>query len=93
MSNTDNIMVTTLDNPINPFTNFEEWLSTDIALGYNTCGVLARLAKVSEELSDTLNEEEIDSAMNEMTNGIFKGIFVKVSPESYKDDGTIVPVQ
>ena len=37
------LMVTTVDNPYNPFTEFYEWLSFDIEKGYNTCGLLARL--------------------------------------------------
>jgi len=77
-------MITTPDNPWNPFTQWDEWYAWDVAAGYNTCGILARLAKTSRELSDELNEEEIDKAMDTMTNGVFKGIFIKVTRDSFK---------
>ena len=80
----DDCMITTPDNPWNPFTQWDEWYAWDVAAGYNTCGILARLAKTSRELSDELNEEEIDKAMDTMTNGAFKGIFIKVTRDSFK---------
>lgn len=88
---TDDAMITTMDNPWNPFTHFDEWYRYDMSMGYGTCSILARLAKTSRELPDEMNEEAIDEAMNEMTNGIFKGIFVKVGKDSYKD-GKIIPI-
>ena len=40
-------MLTTIDNPYSPFTQFDEWLEFDTLKGYNTCGYLARVAKTS----------------------------------------------
>ena len=34
-------MLSTSDNPYNPFTQFKEWYSFDISKGYNTCSYLA----------------------------------------------------
>ena len=81
----DDVMVTTKDNPWNPFTNFDEWYAWDVSMGYNTCGILGRLAKTSRELPDSMNEEAIDEAIEKMTNGIFKGIFIKVTKDSYSN--------
>lgn len=80
----DDAMITTPDNPWNPFTHFDEWYAFDTLKGYNTCGILGQLAKTSRELSDELNEEAIDEAMDQMTNGIFKGIFIKVDKDGNK---------
>lgn len=91
MDNTKKIMVTTIDNPFNPFTDFDAWMTCDLQLGYNTCGTLASLVYISSELSDNLNEEEENRAIDQLVNGDLKGVFIKVSPESYKDDGKIVP--
>ncbi len=45
-------MLTTSDNPYNPFTQWDEWNVFDMEKGYNTCSYLARIAAVSDELSD-----------------------------------------
>ena len=44
------LMVTTKDNPFNPFTHFREWYAFDMASGYNTCGVLAAMTNEAEWL-------------------------------------------
>ncbi len=36
-------LLTTLDNPFNPFTDFANWYQCDVTLGYNTCSLIARL--------------------------------------------------
>lgn len=59
-------MLTTVDNPFNPFDQFEEWYQFDVANGYNTCAYLARLANTSPSLSEALNEKEIDDVMDEI---------------------------
>ena len=42
------VMLTTTDNPYNPFKNFDEWFMYDTEKGYNSCGYLARIAKLSD---------------------------------------------
>ena len=37
------IMLTTMDNPFNPFIQYNEWYAYDVNKGYNTCAYLARL--------------------------------------------------
>ena len=59
-------MLTTADNPYNPFDQFDEWYEFDVSKGYNTCAYLARIANTSPALSDSLNEKEIDDAMDEI---------------------------
>ena len=50
--NTKRVMLTTIDNPFNPFENFTDWFMFDIEKGYNTCSKLARIATISDQLSD-----------------------------------------
>jgi hypothetical protein len=72
-------MLTTIDNPYNPFTHYNEWMAWDIRMGYNTNGMLARLAKTSDALSDSENEEEAERAMNRIIELDPLGLFIKIS--------------
>lgn len=58
--------ITTVDNPWNPFTNWDEWYRYDIGQGYNTCQRLDRLAPTSDVLPDSINQETIMEAMTQM---------------------------
>ena len=62
----DEIMITTIDNPFNPFTQYDEWLAFDEQKGYYTNNYLARIANTSFELSESEENEEIDNAINEI---------------------------
>lgn len=68
-------MLTTVDNPYNPFTRFDEWFQYDIVHSNRTCEMLASFAFTSTEFSDSDNEEELERAMNEI---------VALLPETYK---------
>ena len=72
-------MLTTIDNPFNPFTNYDEWYAFDTQMHYNTCAYLARITKSSDELSDIDQELAIDQAMNEIVNINLTGKYLKVT--------------
>lgn len=61
-----NIWITTTDNPFDFFTQFDDWFQFDESKGYHTCSYIARIAKVSNELSDLDNENEIARAIDEI---------------------------
>ena len=43
--------LTTLDNPFNPFTEWDQWYFFDMSQGYNTCErIAAKVGMVSAEL-------------------------------------------
>ncbi len=75
-------MLTTLDNPFNPFTHYDEWYNYDETKGYHTCAYLARITKSSDELSETDEALAIDRAMDEIVSLNLLGNYIKVS-ESY----------
>ncbi len=77
-------MLTTIDNPFNPFTQFDDWYLYDESKGYHTCSYLARIAKVSNELSDVENENETERAINEIVAYNFLGIYKKVQEDDFK---------
>lgn len=58
--------LTTVDNPYDPFSDFDQWFLFDIVKGYNSCSYLARIARTSDQLSDKENEDEIDRAIDEI---------------------------
>lgn len=70
--------LTTIDNPFNPFTNFEQWFDYDCEKGYYSCAYLDRIAKTSDMLSEKENDEEIERAIDEIIQYNPLGIYVKV---------------
>lgn len=71
-------MLTTVDNPFDPFDNFSSWYLFDVENGYNSCSYLARIAKTSEQFTDLENEEEIERAIDEIIEYDFRNVYVKV---------------
>jgi len=72
------VMLSTIDNPFNPFDNFDEWFQYDISKGYYTCAYLARITKWSDELSEKDQDLSIESAINEIVKMNILGIYIKV---------------
>ena len=71
-------MLTTFDNPYNPFDEFTSWFMFDEEKGYHSCAYLGRIAKTSEQLSDEENAQEIERAIDEIIKYDFKNIYKKV---------------
>lgn len=76
------VMLSTKDNPFNPFTQFDQWYLFDIEKGYYSCGFLARIARTSEQFSDRENELEIERAIDEIIKYDFRNIYIKVEQEN-----------
>lgn len=58
----DNVVLSTSDNPYDPFTEWDKWYAYDIDQGYDTCGKVAALAYTSPALSEELNNNlQIDA--------------------------------
>ena len=56
-------MLTTVDNPYNPFDDYNSWLAYDLQMKHNTNAYLARLVVTAPGLSDKDQLEDINSAM------------------------------
>lgn len=72
-------MLTTEDNPYDPFEQFDEWFAFDEQKGYHTCSYLDRIAKTSINLSDADYEVEIENAIDEICRLNILGIYKKVT--------------
>ena len=71
-------MLTTSDNPYDPFEQFDAWYMYDMEKGYSTCSYLDRIARTSNQLSDEENEKEIERAIDEIIRFDFQNIYKKV---------------
>lgn len=74
--------LTTVDNPFDPFDQFDSWYVFDTTHGYNSCGYLDRIAKTSEDMSDQENAAEIERAIDEIVKYDFMNIYMKVVKSS-----------
>lgn len=72
-------MLTTVDNPFDPFTNFDEWNAYDMVLGYHTSAFLARVIATSDELSQANQDAAIEQAIDEIVRENVLGVYMKVS--------------
>ena len=75
----DDTMLTTVDNPFSPHTQFREWYTYDVNKGYNTLGLLARIVKSSPNLSEADQDLAIQNAMDEIVEENVLGVHRKVS--------------
>jgi hypothetical protein len=71
-------MLTTMDNPYDPFTEFTEWYRYDTAAGYHTSAFLARIVRTSDALSPPDQELAIEQAIDEIVKENVLGIYKKV---------------
>ena len=74
----NNVMLTTEDNPFDPFDQFEEWFQFDIARGYNTCAYIARVAITSSDISLPDQHVAIEAAIDEIVDYNLPGNYLKV---------------
>jgi hypothetical protein len=75
-------MLTTVDNPFDPFTMFDQWLAYDIMMGYNTASFLDRVAIVSADLSEPDQALAIQNAIDDIVQENVSGMWKKVSRSS-----------
>lgn len=79
-------MLTTIDNPFNPFTQFDEWKRFDEDKGYFTCEYLARIANTATALSDVEESNEIEAAIDEIIRIHALGFYKKVHMDRTVED-------
>lgn len=60
------VMLTTFDNPFDPFDDFTSWFMFDVEKGYDSCSKLARLTNTSEDMTTIEESEEIERAIDRL---------------------------
>lgn len=71
-------MLTTVDNPFDPFEQFTSWDLFDVEKGYNTKSRLARFVNITDEMTQKEEDEEIERAIDEIIKYDFMNIYKKV---------------
>lgn len=72
-------MLTTIDNPFDPFTQFDDWFQFDEEKGYHTCQFLAKISRASNDMSEEDYEKENERAIDEIIKFNVRGIDKKVT--------------
>lgn len=77
--NNNECMLTTVDNPFDPFEQFVQWRLFDLEKGYYTCEYLARIVQFTDEMSqkemDLENERAIDEIIKVDPLNIYKKVW------------------
>lgn len=74
-------MLTTFDNPFNPFVDFSSWYMYDCEKNYNTSSRLARIANIDSEMTEQEKEDEMERAMNLIVKYDFEDRYAKGTEE------------
>jgi hypothetical protein len=75
----ESVMLSTLDNPFNPFIDYDHWLAFDREKGYYTNEFLARMVVTSPSFSDEQQEQDINDAIDSIVDNNVLGIYIKVT--------------
>ena len=75
-------MLTTFDNPFDPFDQFDSWYSFDMDKGYCSCSYLDRIARTSDQLTEQENDKEVERAIDEIIKYDFMNIYKKVKRDN-----------
>lgn len=78
-------MLTTEDNPYNPFEDFDKWFVFDEINGYHSCALLARFLKTSDSLPENIIAEQTEEAIDEIIACDMTGMYRKATRESVID--------
>lgn len=78
-------MLTTVDNPYNPFEDFDKWYLWDEQNGYHSCERIARLIKYNKSMTEEEQRLANEVAINTVINNDFTGLFRKVTSSSAKE--------
>ena len=72
-------MLSTIDNPFNPFEDYSSWLMFDKEKGYDSAERLMRIAKLTDDMTQKEENEEIERAIDERIKYDILNVYIKVS--------------
>ena len=83
-------MLTTVDNPFDPFEQFDEWYSFDKEKGYDSCERLDRIANFTDDMTFLERIKESERAIDEIIYYDFLDIYKKASKELKEIDESLI---
>ncbi|HAU84910.1 MAG TPA: hypothetical protein DCW90_05240 [Lachnospiraceae bacterium] len=83
------VWITTMDNPFDPFTDFDNWYRFDESKGYCTSGLIARFSGDTEDfdLSDADYYDQLDKSIDRALATDVEGLYFKIK----RVDGITIP--
>ena len=85
MAKETRFMLTTIDNPFDPFDDFASWFIYDSEKGYNSCRLLAAVTPFSDAYSEDEKKSIVEFAIDTIVENDFLKIYKKVSKEVEED--------
>lgn len=73
--------LTTKDNPYDPFTQWDAWFNFDMQKKYNSCSLLARIAIVSDAMTEEEKQIELNRAILDIIKYDVTDMYRKVEKE------------
>ena len=80
-------LLTTKDNPYNPFTHWDEWFAFDLQKGYATCGLVARLTEdeTDKDMPDEWNDIRVKAAIDRFIGIDPLHLYCKIYRDGHKE--------
>lgn len=78
--------LSTIDNPFNPFTDFDNWFLFDCEKGYYSLSKIARLSNTSEDMSDKEEAIATEKAIERLIEIDPLNIYVKVYKKTKENE-------
>lgn len=84
MSSVPVYMLSTKDNPYDPFVDYDSWFAFDTNNNYNSCSLLDRIANTSETMTDYEQQMEINRAIDEIVTLDPTDTFIRLERGMFK---------
>ncbi len=78
--------ITTIDNPFDPFEEFDSWFNFDVEKGYYTSSRLARITKTDETMTEKEVNDAIEAAVDRLIEIDPLDLYKKVQKVVEEDD-------
>jgi hypothetical protein len=76
----EQFLITTIDNPYNPFTQPDEWYNFDVTYGYFTYQNLVKLVDFDEDMTEEEENKAYETAMDKLLK--IHPMYIKVKSDS-----------
>ena len=80
----NSFMLTTIDNPFNPFEDFDSWFLFDVEKGDYSCSLLARITNNANDLTELEEKKDIERAIDEIIKYDPTNMYTKISKDGMK---------